>query len=156
MYTQQWYSSYRFADSKLSANLYDEYHCCVYNKEPLDDGQRNRPKHVEFYSRNKFEELVHLVGFIIRTKRSSRIGRTNIATLFITLLRPKLIYTSHQHLSCASPGKHRYSVTKHQLSNSVYRNYHRLPFGTYYTCSWRRLELSTVKNSQTPFQTHRQ
>jgi hypothetical protein len=31
-----------------------------------DDGQRNCPKHVEFYSKNKFEELVHLVGFIIR------------------------------------------------------------------------------------------
>jgi len=29
------------------------------------DGQRNCPKHVEFYSKNKFEKLVHLVGFII-------------------------------------------------------------------------------------------
>jgi len=26
----------------------------------------NLPKHVEFYSKNKFEKLVHLVGFIIR------------------------------------------------------------------------------------------
>jgi len=39
---------------------------CTVNKSP-DDGQRNCPKHVEFYSKNKFEELVHLVGFIIRT-----------------------------------------------------------------------------------------
>jgi hypothetical protein len=31
-----------------------------------DDGQRNCPKHVEFYSKNKFEKLVHLVGFIRR------------------------------------------------------------------------------------------
>jgi hypothetical protein len=30
-----------------------------------DDGQRNCPKHIEFHSRNKFEKLVHLVGFII-------------------------------------------------------------------------------------------
>jgi hypothetical protein len=31
-----------------------------------DDGQRKCPKHgVEFYSKNKFEKLVHLVGFII-------------------------------------------------------------------------------------------
>ena len=30
------------------------------------DGQRNCPKHVEFYSKNKFKKLVHLVGFIIR------------------------------------------------------------------------------------------
>ena len=32
-----------------------------------DDGQRNCPKHVEFYSKNKFDKLVHLVGFVIRT-----------------------------------------------------------------------------------------
>jgi hypothetical protein len=31
-----------------------------------DDGQKTCPKHVEFYSKNKFEELVHLVGFVIR------------------------------------------------------------------------------------------
>jgi len=38
---------------------------CVEWKTP-DDGQRNCPKHVEFYSKNKFVKLVHLVGFIIR------------------------------------------------------------------------------------------
>ena len=38
---------------------------CVHWKTP-DDGQRNCPKHVEFYSKNKFDKLVHLVGFIIR------------------------------------------------------------------------------------------
>jgi len=38
---------------------------CVQWKTP-DDGQGNCPKHVEFYSKNKFEKLVHLVGFIIR------------------------------------------------------------------------------------------
>ena len=30
------------------------------------DVQRNCPKHVEFYFKNKFEKLAHLVGFIIR------------------------------------------------------------------------------------------
>jgi len=28
--------------------------------------KRNCPKHVEFYSENKFEKLVHVVGFTIR------------------------------------------------------------------------------------------
>jgi len=68
LYTQQWYISYRFA-RKLSANLYDIYHCCVYSeKKTLDDGQTKCPKHVEFYSKNKnkFEKFVRLVGFIIR------------------------------------------------------------------------------------------
>jgi len=38
---------------------------CVERKTP-DDGQRNCAKHVEFYSKNKFQKLVHLFGFIIR------------------------------------------------------------------------------------------
>ena len=36
---------------------------CVQWKTP-DDGQRNCPNHAEFHSKNKFEKLVHLVGFI--------------------------------------------------------------------------------------------
>jgi len=80
MYTQQWYVSYRFADS-LRAESGRNWSCsqavnkpvwhtpllCVQWKTP-DDGQRNCPKHVEFYSKNKFEKLVHLVAFIIRNK----------------------------------------------------------------------------------------
>jgi len=60
---------------KLSANLYDIYHCYVYSKNKKktpDDGQRNCPKHVEFHSKNKFEKLVHLVGFIIRIYHDAR------------------------------------------------------------------------------------
>ena len=44
---------------------------CVQWKIP-DDGQKNCPKHVEFYSKNKFEKLVHLVGFIIRIYHDAR------------------------------------------------------------------------------------
>ena len=58
--------SFRFADRKLSVNLYDIYHCCVYSEKIPDGGQRNCPRHVKFYSKNKFEKLVHIVGFIIR------------------------------------------------------------------------------------------
>jgi len=36
-------------------------------KKKTDDGQMNCPKHVEFYSKNKFEKLVHPVGFIVGT-----------------------------------------------------------------------------------------
>jgi len=39
--------------------------CTVKKKTPVD-GQGNCPKYVEFYSKNKFEELLHIVGFIIR------------------------------------------------------------------------------------------
>jgi len=48
LYIQQWYMSYRFVDSlrtqflpdpahKLSAKLYDIYHCCVYSEKQLMD-----------------------------------------------------------------------------------------------------------------------
>jgi hypothetical protein len=41
---------------------------CTVKKTP-DDGQRDCTKHAEFYSKNKYEELVHLVGLIIRKPR---------------------------------------------------------------------------------------
>ena len=77
---------YRFADNlgagsgrnvmilsrKLSANIYDIYYCRVYSEKLPDDGQRNCPKHVEFYSKNKFEKIVHLVGFIIKICHDAR------------------------------------------------------------------------------------
>jgi hypothetical protein len=47
-------------------------YCCVYSVETPDDGQRTCPRHVEFYSKNKFEKLVHLVGFIIRIYHDAR------------------------------------------------------------------------------------
>ena len=46
--------------------LYDIYVLlCIQYLTP-DDGQKTCPKRVEFYSKNKFEKLVHLIGFIIR------------------------------------------------------------------------------------------
>jgi len=65
---EQWYMSYKFADS-LRAVSKPVWHIpllCVQWRIP-DDGQRNCPKYVEFHSKNKFEKLVHLVGFIIRS-----------------------------------------------------------------------------------------
>jgi len=44
---------------------------CTVKKTP-DDAQRNCPKHVEFYSKNEFEKLVHLVGFVIRIYHDTR------------------------------------------------------------------------------------
>ena len=47
-------------------------HQCVFSEKSPDDGQRNCPKHVEFYYQNKFEKLVHLVGFVIRICHDAR------------------------------------------------------------------------------------
>ena len=46
---------------------------CIQWKTP-NDGQRNCPKRVEFYCKNKFEKLVHLVGFIIQKRNCCHFG----------------------------------------------------------------------------------
>jgi len=61
-----------FIASKLSANLCDIYHCCVYSAELLmkDRGTVRNMYRVLF--QNKFEKLVHLVGFIKRIFHDAR------------------------------------------------------------------------------------
>ena len=78
LYTQQWYMSYRFVDSLRAGSgwnwlcpdparkLYHIYHCCVYSKILLMM-DRGTVRNMQFYFKNKFEKLVLLVGFIIRT-----------------------------------------------------------------------------------------
>ena len=65
---------------KLSANLYDIYHCCVYSKNLLMMDRGTVRNMQFFYSKNKFEKLVLLVGFIIRIK----VWYSNWDTCFIT------------------------------------------------------------------------
>jgi len=78
---------------KLSENMYDIYHCCVFNEKTPDDGQRNCPKHVEFYSKNKFEILVHLVDFIIRIYHDARSSECQIYYYFFySKIQPDVIY----------------------------------------------------------------
>ena len=52
--------------------------CCVYSDKTPVDGQRNCPKHVEFYSKNKFENLPRVVGFIIRIYRDAQSSESQI------------------------------------------------------------------------------
>jgi len=61
-------------------NLYDIYLLLRVQCLTSDDGHRNCPKHIEFHSINKFEKLVHLVGFTTRIFRTliTNKKRTNI------------------------------------------------------------------------------
>ena len=54
----------------IHSNRYMSLPCVQYKTQ--DDRHRTCPKHVEFYSKNKFEKLVHLVGFIIRLYHDAR------------------------------------------------------------------------------------
>jgi hypothetical protein len=55
------------------------WHTCTYNiavctvEKTPDDGQWDCPKHIEFHSKNKFEKIVHLVGFSIINVTSRRL-----------------------------------------------------------------------------------
>ena len=68
LYTQQCYMSYSLADSLLASC---QHTCMTYTiavgtvKKNLMMNRGTVPKHVEFHSKNKFEKLVHLLGFII-------------------------------------------------------------------------------------------
>ena len=56
---------------KLSPNLYDIYHCCVHSEKFLIV-DRGTVETCRVFSKNKFEKLVLLVGFIIRIYRDAR------------------------------------------------------------------------------------
>jgi len=121
LYTQQWYMSYRFADSLWAGsgrNCVPPWSCpvpswscsqavwhttllCIQWKTP-DDGQRNCPKHVEFYSKNKFEKLVHLVGFIIRIYHDARSPERQLHVPRCTVLK---LFCSY-NLMCSPYGSH--------------------------------------------------
>ena len=77
LYTQQWYMSYTLLAGsrhsiliRLASSM--TYTIAVFTVKIPDDGQRNCPKHVEFYYKNRFEKLVHLVGFVIRSYDDAR------------------------------------------------------------------------------------
>ena len=62
------------------------YTIAVCTEKSPDGGQRNCPKHVEFYPKNKFEKLAHLVGFIIRIYHDAQSPECQIKLLKYTKL----------------------------------------------------------------------
>jgi len=64
------------------------------------DGQTNCPKHVEFYSKNKFEKLMHLVGFIRRMYHDARSSERQIENRYvISETGKKFIHISVKYIS---------------------------------------------------------
>jgi len=86
LYTYQWFMSYRLltaCEQDQNRTAVPSWSCSEAASKPVwhipllhvqwktpDDGQRNCPKRIGFYSKNKFEKLVHLVGLIIRRTQS--------------------------------------------------------------------------------------
>ena len=84
LYTQQWYTACHTGlltacEQAVNKPVWHIPLLCVQWKTP-DDGQSICPKHVEFYSKNKLEKLVHLVGFIIRIYHDARSPERQISS----------------------------------------------------------------------------
>jgi hypothetical protein len=67
---------------KLSAKLYDIYHSCVYSEKLLMMDRGNVRNTYNFIPKNKFEKLMHLVGFIIGIYHDSRSHERQALLLF--------------------------------------------------------------------------
>jgi len=90
--------------SLYTAMVHAIHVCC----ERTADGQRNCPKHVEFYSKNKFEKSVHLVGFIIRIYHvyfcrfpfllQFNVYRQTNSLYFIILFQLRLLFSPGEYL----------------------------------------------------------
>jgi len=98
LYTQQWFTVCRTGlltaceqdqDGTSFIPLWHIPLLCVQWKTP-DGGLRNCPKHVEFYSKNKFEKLLHLFGFIIRNFHDAR-SPENQTSIINMQMRRKII-----------------------------------------------------------------
>jgi len=86
-----------------SSGIYHTGLLCVQGKTP---GQRNCLKHVEFHSKNIFEKLVHLVGFIIRNlsrcmvtwTSNSETSAHSLMTIFLNMML--IIQVFWEAISC--------------------------------------------------------
>jgi len=108
---------------------------CVQWRTP-DDGQKNCPKHVEFYYKNKFEKLVHLVGFVIRIYNDARSPERQIKKSHVW--RNILIWFPHSQLRRSRNG----AVTRLRLRRSRVK----IPAGA--------KDVSHLQNVQTGSGTH--
>jgi len=122
LYAQQWCMSYRFADSfragsgrsvlilfvvqcwscsqAVSKPVWHTSLLCVQWKT-LDGGQRNCPKHVEFYSKNKFERLVLTVSFILRIYHNARSPERQILKIIYTISAKISVRRQFNYIICS-------------------------------------------------------
>ena len=121
LYTQQCHSGLLTAVCKP---LWHIPLLCVQWKTP-DVGQRNCLKHVMFYSKNKFQKLAHIVGFIIRTNFIQLLHTTrHILSTFTNQCHCLHLHSLCPHLphylSYHSHSLHCHSTTYHHQSHPLH------------------------------------
>jgi len=78
------------------------YHCCVYSEKFLMTDRGTVQNMQEFYSKNKFEKLVHSSGFIISIYHDARSpGRHIHRSLELEICLPS--YTVHKNEELPTP-----------------------------------------------------
>jgi hypothetical protein len=121
-------------------NLNDIYLLLCVQCQTPDDGQSTCPKHVEFYSKNKSEKLVHLVDFIIGIYYDARSSKcqillTNIPTYLSTYLFTAIELSlggSSPYTSTHKTNKNKYTQTKQYKTQSTNNTKHGKYKYTYY------------------------
>jgi len=94
--------------------LFDIYLLLYIQSRSPDDGRKDRPKHVQCYSKiNKFEKLVHLVGFTMEKYITLFAGDQNDDTVTGPQLRVGRITLGDQQRL------YPHCVYNHQASNSM-------------------------------------
>ena len=81
MYSVFWNAYILIPLASSQHNLYDIYLLLCMHYQSPDDGQKTCPKHVEFYSKNECEKLLHFFGFIIRIYHDARSSECQISPL---------------------------------------------------------------------------
>ena len=157
LYTQQWYISYRHQDRDgtgvpsrscsqvISKPVWLIPLLCVQWKTP-DDGQRNCPNHVEFHSKNKFEKLVRLVGFIIRNL--TRCTVTWMSNSEMIKLWPILI----NHVQFCN--KHWLSTLFPLLEAGIFFRRFTLMIGLYQNAAFQETTIAHLEQAYTHAHTH--
>jgi hypothetical protein len=125
LYTQQRYTSEQDQEGTswsysqaVSKPVWHISLLCVQWKTP-DDGNRNCPKHVKFYSKNKLETLVQLAGFLIRIHHDARLPECQI-THHIFM---RIFYACRFQLKCDGTRWRTGGEVKGKLANGVGSQY---------------------------------
>ena len=156
LYTQDGTQFHPDTAHKLSANLYDIYHCHVYSDKLLMTDRGTVRNMVEFHSKSKCEKFVHIVGFIITyltwfmvTLMSNeclpqlqfdsrcKISRDKLYSQDVKAVMPQCLISTHLEIHwhiimCSSVGKTTTLTFRHRASSILGQAFRYSPENAFY------------------------
>ena len=121
LYTQQWHTSYRFADSLragsgrncssvlilLLANLYDIYHCCVYSQKLLMIVRKTVRNMYSFILKINLRNWCIQLVYYKNLSRCTVTCTSNTTEMLKPFLRTEILTLARSHDEQALPKKER-------------------------------------------------